>query len=155
MPPSNITGVNLLGQISQQAYQAQLHNAQASHQALLGQLARHAYPENVTPIRKERTPEEIQEQLEARLAELEQEAQRPERLYPCASCRWAEKGTRRPYCYQPLITGLEGKSARRWAYDALQADYNVLCGPEKALWEPKRTWWQRILDRIIQSIQEG
>lgn len=152
MPPSNITGVNLLGQISQQAYQAQLHNAQAQHQVLIEQLARHARRENVTPIRKERTPEEIKQQLEARLAEIEAEADRArfKEATACRKCRWSnEIGSR---CKQALVIGfdVDWVTSHDWSVHSA-----TICGPEKALWEPKRTWWQRILDHIIRIIQEG
>lgn len=115
-------------------------------------------PSNVTPIRPERTPEEIQAQLEARYAEMEAEAERLRihALMACSACRWAEKGSNMPYCYQPLITGLDVKRADRFAFDVFQRDYNALCGPEKALWEPIPTRWQRFtewLARIIERLE--
>jgi len=90
-----------------------------------------------------RTPEQIMAQLEARLAEMERDAAKPERVFPCSACRWLDGRTR---CKQPLVIGLG-----TWE---LNAEYGgewrhaKLCGPEKALWEPRRTILQRIADWI-------
>ena len=109
---------------------------------------RNAYP-NVTPIRqpKHRTQAEIIAQLEARYAEMEAEANSPAKLYPCKACRFSN-GNR---CENALVKGL-GKQP---ALNADYWEYDHLCGPEKALWEPKPpTLWQR-LKVWIASLFEG
>lgn len=99
-----------------------------------------------------RTPEEIQAQLEARYMELEREAQKPERLYPCSSCRWHEIPGKYDRCYNPLVAGFEIGSYT--FTDSTNA--KRLCGPEKALWEPKLTRWQRFMEwmhRVIDRLE--
>ena len=133
----------------------QAHNAQevAYRNALAAQSVQHSaylnamrgmgqykpYPEpKVTP---HRTPEQIREQLEARLAEMEREAVKPEKMLPCSACRWVDGA----WCKQPLVIGLECSPDLNWDrhHDTKAAK---LCGPEKALWEPRRTILQRIAD---------
>jgi len=88
--------------------------------------------------RRQRTEAEIQAQLAARLAQMEADAERPERVWPCATCRHSH-GVR---CRQPLIQGFDRKDKPSWDFDKHHTDVK-LCGPEKALWEPRRTigWW--------------
>jgi len=97
-----------------------------------------------------RTPEQIRAQLEARLAQMEREAALPSRAMPCAACEWfkpnndhwksPEYRNKYRYCAQPLVIGF-GKAP---TYGLENQDVS-LCGPEKALWEPRLTFWQRII----------
>lgn len=127
--------------------------------ALAAGLANFQQLPNVTPIRPERTPEEIQAQLEARMAELEREAQKPERVYPCVSCRWVRKASfgngRYDRCEQPLVMGL--KSEGPYAWDCMDGTHFncALCGPEKALWEPIPTFWQRFTEWLSRMIERA
>jgi len=113
-------------------------------------------PTNVTPIRSERTPEEIQAQLEARYAEMQAEAERMKRdaLTACSACRWNAPSD---HCQSALIKGFgiappsvdrqfrlfRGLSLSNWPATAL-------CGPEKALWEPRLAWWQKLWNWFIE-----
>jgi len=127
--------------------QNQLHG-QRSYEGALAQL-QNAYPQlRATPeAPKERTPEEVREQLEARYAEMEAEAERKAKaaLTACSLCRWSDGA----WCRNPLVIGIDAKptlNVDRTKYDA------SLCGPEKALWElpePKRTIWQRFIDWFL------
>lgn len=104
-----------------------------------------------------RTREQIIADCERRFAELQEEAERRKvdlRLtHPCETCRW-QKYQR---CEEPLVKAF-GKGHRLipympsveerkslWRDDkGLGWDFPTLCGPEKALWQPKLTIWQRI-----------
>lgn len=124
-------------------------------------------PSNGTPIRHERTPEQIRGQLEARMAELERQAVSPRIAKPCASCRHV--GRRFTHmCRQPLIKGFESKDQANVDFqtedlgisegEPLSSNWpNVaLCGHEKALWEPIPTRWQRFVEwlhRVIQKLE--
>jgi hypothetical protein len=94
---------------------------------------------------KTRTPEEIMAQLEARYAELERQAQSPEMTMPCKDCRWMHGRQEMPYCRQPLVQGFSGREKRAVDGGWLGTDA-TLCGPEKALWEPRLSWWQRFVE---------
>lgn len=122
----------------------------------------------ITP-RGHRTPEQIREQLEARMAELEREAASAKVAKPCDTCRWKTDGFK---CQQPLIIGFDVKSLPnvQWQLAALTHEGGKLsdnwpsvrlCGLEKALWEPKpearpkppylqrfMEWLARIIERI-------
>jgi len=112
-------------------------------------------PSNVTPktSRGHRTPEQIREQLEARYAEMEAEAERKTKdaLTACSVCRWANGA----WCRNPLVIGIEQTltlNTDRYAGDA------SLCGPEKALWElpePKRNLWQRFIDWFLEPWRDN
>ena len=117
-------------------------------------------PSNVTPIRPERTPEEIQAQLEARMAELEREAASPRKTRPCNGCRHQGK-FHAHHCKHPLVVGFERP-------DHPHVDYQIasfgklslgnwpttaLCGHEKALWEPIPTRWQRFTEWLAKVIE--
>lgn len=110
------------------------------------------------PLR-ERTQEEIIAQCEARMAQLEREAEQVrerERLAAeaakaaCSKCRWAA-----PYshvCSNPLVKGFDQSEPgnvdwlSRYGRPSFSSYPNVaLCGREKALWEPKLRWWERLI----------
>ena len=112
-----------------------------------------AYQTNVTPIRPLRTPEEIQAQLEARYAEMEVEAERLRihALTACSACRWADGA----WCKQPFVIGIKQELTAN--VDRHPGGLrNSICGPEKALWEPIPTRWQRFVEwlhRVIQKLE--
>lgn len=100
-------------------------------------------------MQKMRTPEEILAQLEARYAELQRQAQSPEMTMPCKTCRWSKYSeTDHPYCEQPLVKGFSTNDKR--AVDGVWLGTDAtLCGPEKALWEPRLIWWQRFVEWFL------
>lgn len=100
-----------------------------------------------------RTQEQIVADCERRMKELQEEAERrandPNLTRPCNTCRWhswrweyLEEG---PQCSEPLIKGFSsgpidmgmGKKPNR---------IPPLCGPEKALWIPVPTRFERIIE---------
>ena len=112
-------------------------------------------------LRAVRTEEQIQAQLDARLAELEAEAALPARRFPCTECthfRWKWDALKEgALCENPLVVGYGGKAFSAmdggrpddWCYKYL--DRAALCGPEKALWQPRISTkrgighlWQRL-----------
>lgn len=98
-----------------------------------------------------RTPEEITAQLYARMAELEEEAAKPEILWPCETCRWGSGLGTSKRCGQPLITGLGG-AVFTWV------GVPHLCGPERALWEEKPvepSIWQRFINWFLEPWMNG
>jgi len=106
----------------------------------------------------ERTQEQIIADCEAAYAELladierrraAEEAARIEAAKPrCVGCRWHKPAYLNGYCHQPLVKGVGG------APDAYDSPYwgrqgkAKLCGPERALWEPKLRWWEKIFDWV-------
>lgn len=91
----------------------------------------------------ERSQEEIIAQCEARLRILEREAERrgAEAAKPkCRDCRWVLDRNRGVFmkCREPLIVGFGDPV---YAYDADAGGRRLcsLCGPEKALWQPRRS----------------
>lgn len=90
-----------------------------------------------------RTHEQILAECQARYDEMESEAAKPELQFPCSTCRWAVQGDWLS-CRQPLVTGIAGKPVDNW--DAR------LCGPEKALWEPRQSLWSRLFDWLEQVL---
>jgi hypothetical protein len=109
--------------------------------------ANHANPfANVTPLNapQARSQAQIVAECEARYAEMQREAAKPERQFPCYTCVHGG-GTR---CRNPLIIGVERKSVAVW--DQTHPLDARLCGPEKALWEPQQSWWQRLIDWVLE-----
>jgi hypothetical protein len=104
---------------------------------------------NVVPISKNatfRTAEQITEQLQERLEEMKAASEAPEYLWPCKTCRWAASS----YCRNALVRGFPPTT--KWNWDggySWAKEHAALCGPEKALWEPKRPWYRRIWDWFI------
>lgn len=77
---------------------------------------------------------------------MEREAGSPAKQFPCRSCRWWRDSIYE-HCTNTLVTGFNKPD---WCWDkhaGMNASY--LCGPEKALWEPKRNIIQRIFDWFI------
>lgn len=91
-----------------------------------------------------RTPEQINRELDRRFAELEREANTPQRRKPCEMCRHSKAtGAYGPklVCANPLVLGFDSQ-------DAYPVSHNFgpeLCGPERALWS-QRTRRQRLAD---------
>lgn len=116
-----------------------------------------------------RTPDEIDEQLTARLADIEAQVASAAIQFPCSKCRF-----RHPIydhrCTNALITGLDKVYQPNWDWRVGMGHgyegepipnsngwYSALCGPEKALWEPhppKLSWWQRLLNWLANPPQE-
>ena len=95
-----------------------------------------------------RTAAQIATQIEARKAEIEAEALTPAYRFPCRTCKWQREfggSWTFPswrYCKEPLVEGLEQPHDLRMGIPAL-------CGPERALWQPKLSWWQRLLNWLF------
>lgn len=116
-------------------------------------------PSTSTP-KGHRTPEQITAQLEARYRELGEQAKRHAeraKLQGCESCRWFRLNTRewvsdnnrRIYarCVEPLMKGFDEEPHKSLEFRQLDLS---LCGPEKALWQPKLSWWQKIWDWFVE-----
>lgn len=87
-----------------------------------------------------RTQAEIEAALEERLAKLKVEAveraAKAER--PCKKCR-SGRGDR---CHNALVKGFDDPPLTFDRYEPYSRDNKIyLCGPEKALWEPRRNIW--------------
>ena len=95
-------------------------------------------------LRPVRTEEEIAAQLAARMAELEEQAVgiRSMEELPCKKCRWSETSSFIK-CHNPLIKGFG--DAPYVDNDGSFERNAKLCGPEKALWEPRLTLWERFI----------
>lgn len=82
-----------------------------------------------------RTPEQIQQQLEeafdALVAEAERRKADPLLNFPCSTCDHGDGA----WCNNALVKGFKD---RAFNHDVYNGDYAKLCGPEKALWEPKQ-----------------
>ena len=111
-----------------------------------------------------RTQEEILAQCEARYCELERRAEVIKKLEAqpkCVDCRWIDT---RGYlnggiCNQPLIKGFDELGPYCFDRESYSKHRTVLCGPEKALWEPKRSlprrlldWWLGTAERLVKII---
>lgn len=111
-----------------------------------------------------RTQEEILAQCEARYRELERQAEKIKELDAipkCKDCRWVDtrgylNGGR---CTQPLIKGFDQIGPECFDRLAYSKHRVALCGPEKALWEPKRSlprrlwdWWLGASERLVKII---
>jgi hypothetical protein len=97
-----------------------------------------------------RTPEQITASLEARYAQLRAEAERrkrdPEINMPCTTCRWHQVQYMNELCLEPLTKGFgSGHILKSWG----SPRPNHLCGREKALWEPRRSIIQRVIDWLL------
>jgi hypothetical protein len=108
----------------------------------------------VYQFHRQRTEVEIAAQLQKRFAELEAEAARrdadPEIQFPCKTCRWATYSQ----CKNALVLGYAGgKSHWDSGYSSAKTDA-ALCGPEKALWEP-RSLRQRVSPYSFPAIMIG
>lgn len=143
-----------MGAAQLKAYQAMLAaQAQAQAKANEARFAayaglRNAYNSDVrpklTPL-KDRTWDEIEAELQARVDELKREAGKPERQRPCETCVWSKKSALYSRCTNPLIVGF-GEPPFVDAYDGAFERNAKLCGKERVLWEPKPealTLWQR------------
>ena len=146
--PYDSVGQAVLSSLSQSQL-AKLAAQQASHNF---DAYRNAIPQP-EPY-KMRTREEILAQLEARFAQMETEAAKPERTHPCEQCKWHRDGLFEPFtaCAQPLVMGVDGLP--RYMFSA--AEIGGLCGPERALWEQRKPWWRRLVDWFVaQFVEEG
>lgn len=111
-----------------------------------------------------RTQEQIIVDCEAHYKKLKREKERrdedPSIQFPCETCRWFratdDEGREwhhehniRYYgtCTEPLVKGFR-------KYGATARLNPMPCGPEKALWEPKPSIWQRLAD-LIDEVLEG
>lgn len=129
----------------------------------LPQIPKHLREVEEKPQPGHRTQEQIEADLEARMAELEKEAERREAdakkkaaadLISCRRCRWSESRDRDgtgPYiCTEPLIKGFKARPLLPTVADYKGEDVThrpKLCGPEKALWSPQPTTWERYADK--------
>lgn len=106
----------------------------------------------------ERTQEQIIADCEAAYAKLladierkraAEDAARIDAAKPrCVGCRWHKPTYPGATCHQPLVKGV---GAAPEAYDTAywgRQGKAKLCGPEKALWEPKLRWWEKIFDWV-------
>lgn len=99
-----------------------------------------------------RTQDEILAQCEARYRELERRAEVIKKLEArpkCVDCRWIDT---RGYlngglCNQPLIKGFDERGPDCFDRMSYSKHRTALCGPEKALWEPKLNLLQRAWGR--------
>lgn len=120
-----------------------------------------------------RTREQILADCEKRYAEMCAQKERiendPNNRYSCRTCRWASSkvdicNDEVWHCNQPLATGFDGPVlSGHWSGPRINLPYHhedhpdpthgrktkwkfpMPCGPEKGLWEPKLTLWERIV----------
>jgi hypothetical protein len=94
---------------------------------------------SVVPFRKPgwRSEAEIARDLERRMEELRLQAESPSIQAPCCSCRWADS-FQAAWCHNPLVKGFGGKVHIGSGENDAAKRIPPLCGPEKALWRPKR-----------------
>lgn len=107
------------------------------------------------PSKGHRTQEEIVKQCEARVAELEDQAALTVTSAPlCTTCKFFDGIYN---CSNPLIVGFD--KVDNYRYDWLVACYkgnyanlktykSALCGPEKALWEPRLSRYRKFLEFV-------
>lgn len=93
-----------------------------------------------------RTHEQIIAQLEARYVEMEAEAAKPSRKFPCQTCRYHSLRWKNlkegQQCHHPLVMGIDAEPLWAWDEKKYKSREAALCGPEKALWEPHPVWQQ-------------
>jgi len=153
-----------MGAAQLKAYQAMLAaQAQAQAKANEARFAayaglRNAYNSDVRPKPaplKDRTWDEIEVELQARVDELKREAEKPERLRPCETCLWAkDPGKEWVVCTNPLIVGFGKPPYVRTDLGLFEA-HAKLCGKERVLWEPHPKAiprWQRFVDWLLSII---
>jgi len=102
-----------------------------------------------------RTQEEILAQCEARYRELERRAEAIKKLEAqpkCVDCRWAKSEYLGHSCNQPLIKGFDERGPACFDSASYGKHRTALCGPEKALWEPKLSLPQRLWDWLVEII---
>lgn len=97
-------------------------------------------------MRAVRTEEEIQAQLEARYRELEAEGRQQDTS--CVKCRWVHS-FQAGWCLNPLIKGYGDGVHMGLGNSDRGKSIPPLCGPEKALWRPKLTLWQRLYNWFV------
>lgn len=97
-----------------------------------------------------RSQEKIIQQCESRFKEIEQEAEKPERLYPCKTCKFGSGSGTHQKCHEPLIVGFK-EDGYVWAWDCKDGSHLSarLCGPEKALWQPREQKKSLFKDIVI------
>ena len=121
-------------------------------------------PEPLPPGHRDHA--EIIEQLDARMAELEQQArdrkEAPPSQWPCATCKWQHQIFSH-CCAHPLVKGfdqddpanVDWQLQRCTSFPSSNWPHTGLCGREKALWEPKApsppplTRWQHLLKALF------
>lgn len=98
-----------------------------------------------------RTQAEILAQCEARYAQLEAQYEEMKRKSErsCATCRFGSGLGDAQKCREPLVVGFD-KRGFKWAWDCndFSQHQSALCGPEKALWQPKLKWWQKLIANL-------
>ena len=111
-----------------------------------------------------RTREQIIADCEKRFNEMrkgkETRESDPRFTHTCDNCRFCSGSSdflwEARYCGEPLVRGFEPPHVLRhelykprtgWRDDqGRHWDFPHLCGPEKALWQPKLTLWQRFIN---------
>lgn len=118
-----------------------------------------------------RTQEQIVADCEKRFAELTAELERinkdPNKSSPCRKCRWGSVtrdscGDEEWHCSEPLVKGfgdpvqcgswrnyrfstVHHTDQRRGAANDTKWRFPMPCGPEKALFQPKLSWWRKLI----------
>ncbi len=94
-----------------------------------------------------RTREQIISDCEAAYQRLKEEAESKVITNPCYECDHSILGV---WCDHPLVKGF-GEQPFLGMEEELQPSNASLCGPEKALWEPRRSFLQRLFEWITRS----
>ena len=95
----------------------------------------------------EKRYEELQQQAGLQKAKDEERAR--QKTFACRLCRYGSGLGNYQKCREPLVVGFDPRGYA-WAWDCKDGtNYDSkLCGPEKALWRPKPTLCQRIIEAI-------